>query len=139
MANAQVDTGHGATATFSVGAHSYNITGIDLGEETLGKVSTDHLLVTGNKTYMPEDLAEPGEVVMPYQFDNEAAQLAKGVVETLTITLPMGSGQTTAATWVGSGFITNIKRPNLQTNVIQDGQITFAFDGTTGPTFTAGS
>lgn len=139
MANDQVDTGHGATATFSVGAYSYNFTSIDLGEETLGKVASEHLATTGNKTYIPEDLGDPGEVVIPYQFDSEAAVPTKGALETLTVTLPLASGQSTGATFVGSGFVTNVKRPNLQTNTIQDGQITFAFDGVTGPTFTAGS
>lgn len=136
MASASIDTGHGATAVFSITAITSSFTSIDVGNKAKGKIETTHLGTTGNKTFMPEDLDDPGEVTIPYHFDAEAAEPATGSVETLTVTLPLAPGQTTAATLAGTGFITNVKRPNLQTNTIQDGSITFAFDGLTGPTFT---
>lgn len=145
MANVSCDTGNSATVTFSTSTLSYNFTGIDLGSEAVGKIEKSHLLTTGFKAYMPEDLDEPGEIVLDYQFDNSSTQPALGTVETITVTAPTanrasdGQAQATPATWVGTGFITDIKRPSMQNNTLQVGQLTFAFDGGTGPTFTAGT
>lgn len=137
MANAVVDTGHGATATLSSSAYSFNWTSLDLGEETLEPVDTTHLGTSGYRTSIPGDLKSPGQVTMPHQFDAEAAQIVLGTVETLTITFPQESGQSAAATLVGTGFFLRHKRPNLQTDTIQDGELVFQFNGLTGPTFTA--
>lgn len=137
MANAAVDTGHGATITLSSSGESYNWNSIDAGESTLEPVETTHLGSGAKKTFMPGDVVDEGEVTIPYQHDSEAALPAEGLVQTLTITLPTASGQSTPATLVGTGFVTRVKRPNLQTNQLQDGQIVFKFDGLTGPTYTA--
>jgi hypothetical protein len=139
MANGMVDTGHGSTATFSSTALSFNWTNIDLGTVELPEIETSYLGTTGEMTFMPGDLINGGEVTLPCQFDNEAALPALGTVETLTVTFPAGAGQTTPANLAGTGFIKSVKRPNLQTGQLQDGQIVFKFDGLTGPTFTAGS
>ncbi len=139
MPNGNVDTGHGSTITLSSSGSSFNWTSIDPGEQSLGKVATSHLGTTGFAEFIAEDLTDPGEVTIEFQYDNEATQPSEGTGETLTITFPLGSGQTTAATLVGSGFIMRNKRPPLQTNTIQSGQMVFAFDGVTGPTFTAAS
>lgn len=134
--NDAVDTGHGATLTLSTSALSFNWTNIDLGEETITDVKKSHLGSTDYHEYMPGDLKEPGEIMIPFQFDSEAAQIALGVVETATVTAPLAAGQTTQGTWVGSGYLKRTKRTNFQTDVIQDGELTFKFDGVTGPTWT---
>lgn len=110
MANAAVDTGHGATVTFGTSGYSFNITSIDIGEETIGDISVDHLGVTGFKEFVPEDLVDGGEVVITYQFDNEASQPTAGTIETLTITFPTASGQLTAANYAGTGYTKRVKR-----------------------------
>ena len=137
MANAAVDTGHGATVTLATTGLSLNWTSIDLGEETINDVEQTHLGTTGYREYRPGDLKEPGEVVIPFQWDSEAAQIAVGTVESLTFTFPTATGQSTAATYAGTGYIKRVKRPNLQTDTIQDGELTVKFDGITGPTYTA--
>jgi hypothetical protein len=139
MANVKVDTGHGASLVLSSTAYSFNWTSMDLGE-AVREAIPDHTLATSNwLTTRPADLSDPGSVTLPFQFDpGTAIADVNGATQTATITFPMASGQTQAATLAGTGFITNVKRPNLQTNVIQDGSITFKFDGKTGPTFTQG-
>lgn len=139
MANAAVDTGHGASATFSSTSLSFNWTSIDLGEETITDVKTTKLATTGYHEYMPGDLKEGGEVSINFQWDSEAAQVALGTVETLTATLPIPAGGSTAATLAGTGYIKRIKRTSLETDTLQTGELTFMFDGGTGPAYTAGT
>lgn len=135
MANAVVDTGHGATATFD--SLSFNWTSIDMGESTLNDVPTSHLGTTGSETFLPGDLVNEGEVTIPFQWDAEAAYPTEGTVTTLTITFPQETGQTAPATYAGTAYIKRVRRPNLQTDTLQDGEITVKWDGNTGPTWTA--
>lgn len=130
------DTGHGAAATFSASGLTLLHTSIDTGEETVDDVEKTHLGSVGFKEYQPGDLNEPGEVTIPYLHETDKAKPELGVVETLTITFPLGDGDATPATLVGTGYLKRIKRPNLQTNQIQDGEVMFKFDGRTGPTYT---
>ena len=137
MANTQVDTGHGASLTLSSTGLSFNWTAIDTGEETIPDVDRTSLATADYREYIPGDLKEPGEITIPFQWDAQAAQIAVGTVETVTVTLPLISGGTSAATLAGTGYIKRVKRPNLQTDTLQDGELTIKFDGLTGPAFTA--
>lgn len=138
MANAQVDTGHGASLTLSSTGLSFNWTSMDLGEETIPDVDRTHLGTADYREYIPGDLKEPGEIVIPFQWDAQAAQIAVGTVETITVTFPILSGFS-AATLSGTGYIKRVKRPNMQTDTLQDGELTIKFDGLTGPAYTESS
>lgn len=145
MSNIVCDTGNGATISFSSSGVSYNYTGIDLGSESVTKIDKSHLLTVGNMRSMPGDLEDPGEVVVSFQFDNASAQPELRTIDTMTVTAPLavresdGQVQNTPATWAGTGFVMNVKKPNMQNNTLQDGQFTWAWDGATGPTFTPGT
>ena len=106
---------------------------------TRPRVETTHLGTSTNRTYMPGDLNEIGEVTLDVQFESKTGLPAIGTAaETITITFPLpGGGAATAANIAGTGFITGISYPPMQTGTIQQGQITFTFDGSTGPTYTA--
>lgn len=137
MANAVVDTGHGASVTFGTSSLSFNWTGIDMGESTLPDVDKSHLGTSGSREFMPGDLVDEGETVISFQWDAEASYPAEGTVETVTVTFPQESGQTAAATYAGTGYIKRVRRPNLQTDQLQTGELTVRWDGGTGPTWTA--
>lgn len=139
MANARVDTGHGATCTFGTSSYAFNWEIIDIGEQTIEVIGDTSLATSTNLTCRPGDLKEPGEISFEFQFDNAASLPALGTVETLTVTFPAASGQTTQATYVATGFVRSLKPPRLTTNELQKGSLTFKCDGKTGPTFTAGS
>lgn len=131
------DTGHGASAVLSSTAYAFCWTEMDMGEETIPTVNISCLSTTDYEELIPGDLKEPGTVTIPFFNDPEDAAPTLGTVETLTITLPISdSANTTAATWTGTGFLTNYKRPRFVKNEPQDGSLTFQFDGLTGPTFT---
>ena len=136
-----IDTGLGATASFATLGLSLKIVSMDIGEQTLPNVNVSTLASTNFEEYIPGDLAEPGTVTFECQFDNAQSQIDTGTVDTLTVTLPLSSGGTTAATWVGTGFINSVKSQNFVKNELQMQTIVWQFDGGansgTEPTFTA--
>lgn len=133
------DTGNGASITFGTTAFTGKFTQLDPGEKTLGDIEDTHLGTTGNKTYRPEDLVEPGELTGMVQFSSDTALPALGTVETVTLTFPIPAGLTTAATYAGTAYIKRFKVPTLENNTLQMAEITVKWTGKTGPTFTVAS
>jgi hypothetical protein len=133
------DTGNGATLALSVTGSVGNIRNIGEIAEELGKLEDSHLATTDKKTYIPDDLAEPGEVEFEVEFDANISLPSTGVVETCTITYPVKPTGATAASHVGTGFLTRVPTPQLANGQIQVARMRFAFDGKTGPAFTAGT
>lgn len=134
------DTGHGATAHLSEDNLAVDFKGIDLGEETITDVSKTHLGSLNYEQTVPGDLREPGEVVIPFNWNNEVDPvLTIGRVQVLTVTFPLAEGQTDQAIFSAQGYVKRVKRPNLQTNELQMGEITFKLNGILGPVYTPGS
>lgn len=135
------DTGHGATVTFGTTSWAGKIQGLPTNLQiTKPRVDKSHLATSGQREYMPGDLEELGEVTLDVLFEQGRGLPATGATaETITITFPLNpaDGSAAAATLAGTGFITGTNYPPLQTQTVMVGQITFSFDGGTGPTFTA--
>jgi hypothetical protein len=131
-----INTGLGATAVFSVTAIPSNFVSMDLTSQTLPTVNTSYLGSVAYEQYIPGDLSEPGTVTFEAQFDAEEAQVVLGTVETLTVTLPLGTGEAVAGTWAGTGFISEYKPQQFIKNELQASTITFSWDGQTAPTYT---
>lgn len=99
------DTGFGTTITFSSGflAEIRNITGPSMSREF---IDTSHAGTTGGyRTYIPQDLADGGELEVEMLFDPDSDPPIDGAAEAVTITWPMPSGGTTAATWAFQGAL----------------------------------
>jgi hypothetical protein len=82
------------------------------------------------------------EVTIDYVFNQHATNIAvTGLVDTATITFPLGSAQTTTtrATFAGTGVVTAVKLPDFANGEVLMGQAKIKFDGDTGPTYTRGS
>lgn len=131
------DTGNTGTIVFGTTGFTAKYRVLAEAEQERPKLKDSDLSTSQFETYIPGDLAEPGEIQIEFYFDATATPPdIHAVPETVTLTLPLQSG-TTAATLVGTAFLT--KRtitPNLQNNEINIGKATVAFDGKTGPTFT---
>lgn len=140
-------TGQGTTAVLTAGAIVGCVRSLTLPEITMDKIDASCLATVGFMKYIPGDLSDPGECQMEIIFDptfdffdNPAdAQDVDGVVgnvDTLTITFPIGhAGNTTNATLTGTGFITNYSLPDLSNGTLAVVNVTFAYDGDTGPAF----
>lgn len=134
-----VDTGHSATITFGTTGGTYLCRQISGPEVTLPVVDKSHLTTSTKRAKMPGDLDDWGSVVLQILFQGSQGLPARGTVETITMTHPTASGNSTPANLAGTGFINRVKYPDFQTNEMQVGEIEFTYDGGTGPTWTAAS
>lgn len=139
-ATATPDTGHGATITFTTTGGTWKCRTISGLEVTLPDVNISHLTTSGDTEYMPGDLRDNNPVTLQVLFQGTQGLPALGTEETTTITFPIpGGGATTAPNIAGTAYINRIKYPNFATNELQIAEITFRFNGLTGPTYTAAS
>lgn len=141
-------TGQGTTAVLTAGAIVGCVRSLTLPEITMEKIDASCLATQGFTKYIPGDLSDPGECQMEIIFDptfdffeNPGDPLdidgVVGNIDTLTITFPIGDPtNTTNATLSGTGFITNYSLPDLSSGTLAVVNVTFAFDGDTGPAFT---
>lgn len=131
-------TGQGTTAVLTTNAITGCVRSLTLPEFTQDKIDASCLDTTGFMRYISGDLTDPGEVQMEIIFDPTFDfDGIIGVSDTLTITFALGtSTSSTQATLIGTGFITNYSLPDMSTNTLAVANVTFAFDGSTGPAFT---
>lgn len=138
------DTGNTAALTFGTTGFSAAIAPrnmIGSTEFELPKINKSSLATTGFEEYIPGDLEEPGEVEIECQFDPGVSGTvpARGTVETVTITYPVKSGQSSGGTVAGTAFIRKVSLPELRNNLLMAIKVLVAWDGVTGPTYTPGS
>ena len=130
------DTGQGATLSLPTTGAIGCVRTLQLPSFSMQKIDASCLDTTGFMRYIPGDLTDPGELVVTAVFDATNTLPVNGVIETAVVTLPIGtSGNTTAATLTGSGFVYVHVLPSLSINNLMELQLTFAFDGDTGPTW----
>tara|TARA_R100000664_G_scaffold10361_1_gene17141 strand:+ start:1275 stop:1685 length:411 start_codon:yes stop_codon:yes gene_type:complete len=132
-------TGNSATITFGSSGFTASYTRLGGTATNRDSLEVTHLGSTTYKAFQPDDLSDPGEMSVEFQWDQSASTFPpiNAVAETITVTYPMKSGETTAATLSGSGFLTNSTSPDLVNGEIMSGEATIKWAGTI--TYTAGS
>jgi len=135
MANGSYDTGHGATIAFATSSYAFDWTSIDLGSQSKPSVDITNL-ASSSREKMAGDLIDAGSATVAFIFDQAAALPSFTTEEAITITLPSGS-KSTAATYVGTGFVESVDLPSLETEGLQEGSMTITWAAK--PTFTAAS
>jgi hypothetical protein len=134
MAADAVDTGLGATVTFS--GLSAPVVSIDMGDQTIEMLDSSHLGTTSFVEKVVGDLIDAGTITIETLFDTPDTPLTTGTLQTLTVTWPQRGGESAAATLVGTAAVTSQSFPSLVRNEVQKATITFEFDGQTGPAYT---
>lgn len=133
-------TGKGGSIAFGTSNISASWTRISQWEKTLGKLESSHLGTTGEKTFLPDDLEDAGEMEVDLWFEATAALPSMGVSETITVTFPKeNTSHNTAATLAGTGFISGVGTPEMVLGTLKKQNIKFVWTGVTGPTFTVES
>lgn len=140
------DTGNGATLTLALYSGTTAITAslalmtITPGELSVPSIDVSTLATSGVTEMIPGDLATPGESSATFKFlSGSAFPTLPSPTGSSVLTFPLASGQTAAATYSGTAFITKLQLPSLQNNQLQTGTISWQYDGDTGPTFTPAS
>lgn len=130
------DQGFGASISFATGFFA-QITGVDWSGITRAALNTTHMGTTnGRMTYLASDLIDSGQLEVTIWFNPSTTPPYASAAETCTLTMPIPTGQTVAATWACSAFMTDYKFSMPHDNLMS-ATATLKFSGTI--TITAGS
>ena len=134
-------TGNGTTISFASSSFVANIYSIGGTTQTRDSLETSHLGTSGVKEFMPDALIDGGESEIEFEWNPSFSTFPPidAAAETITITFPLASGQSTNATLAGTGFLTSATSGSAVNGEIMRGSATIKWDGLTGPTYTAGS
>lgn len=111
MAGSTRDLGVGITAVWTTSGFTAEIKNLTWGEASRDSHEVTHQGTPaagagkfGNRVYLESDLQDPGTVSFDMHFDPDTVPPIGLAQEILTITWPLVSGDSTAATWVGTVF-----------------------------------
>ena len=129
----------GNSATLTIG--SFTATYSSIGGSTFTREAHDVTAVnsTNFKEYIAGSLQEPGDFEAEFYYDSSAQPPIADATGTVTVTFPLKSGQSTAATLAGTAFVNSWSSPELTADGVMMSRMTVKWDGVTEPTFTAGS
>lgn len=119
--------GHGIAITWETGFFAW-ITSVNPATIARAALETTNSATTTARTFRPEVLYNMGELSVTIQFDASKTPPITEAAESITITYPMAAGATSAATWVGSGFMTAYN-PTVEINGIMTATCTIKWTG----------
>lgn len=142
--------GNGATFTVTgTNATVGTIISIDPPEESVDDISDDYLGVVDYHEMIPGLVIHIGKMKITSIVDldvfaaNDVASPAVipalRVVTTGTLTFRAQTGQTSGATYIGTGYLSRRKVSELATDQRVTVEYDWQFDGKTGPAYTAGT
>lgn len=138
-------SGHGTTIALGTSGFTASIRRIEGLERLREWLETSHLglALNAERTRVPADLIDCSPFVVVFEFNPSFTTQPPiaAAAETITITFPLRTGETSAATLVLTGGLSRDKGPDIEVNPsdVMLGEITIQPDGLTGPTYTAGS
>jgi hypothetical protein len=123
--------GHSASIAFAGANSSWapEITDIDLPALVAEEIDTSHLGTTTSRTKMAGALTNVEDCALTITSDPASMPSVGDANETITITFPLLSGETTAATLAFSGFIKNYTPGTLSSNAKMEGSVTISISG----------
>lgn len=130
------DVGTGTTIAFATSSFTAEVMNINGNDISRPDINTSHMGTTGYQTYIPGKLIEGGAVEMEIAFDPDSIPPISAVAETITVTFPIPSGQSSGASVAFTGYInawswTDPLEEKMTAN------ITVKVDGQTDPSWTA--
>ena len=124
------DTGNGATVTFAQGiTAALKVRRITPSADSRGRIDTSHLGTTGMRTFIPEDLGDAQTLTIEAIWDTFFATPTAGLnLGNVTVTYPLRTGETTAASFVGKAHVSSVQLPSLANNELQIIQLVIQFE-----------
>jgi hypothetical protein len=112
MPGTAVNVGTGTTITFGTSGYSANILSVSWDGIERQMFDSSHMGTAapgankfGNKTFIASKLSDPGTLTLEVHHNPQTNPPVDGAFETVTVTWPQVSGDSTAASWAGSGAI----------------------------------
>lgn len=135
MPGTAVDTATGTTVTFGTTGFTANIVSAAWSGFARGALDTTHLGSTqpstnqfGGRTFIPTKLADPGTLALTVRHNAHVLPPIHQAAETITVTFPLVSGDSTPATYAGSGFATSYE-VTAATEELMEGVLTVKMTG----------
>ncbi len=98
--------GTGSSIAFGTNTtNNENLISLNLPEQVREALETTHLGTTDAKTYKPAKLKDVGDIQAVFDYDISKDPMILDDEETVTITLPLLTGQASAATIAFTGFV----------------------------------
>ena len=123
------DIGDGATIAFGTSSFTGSFKTLQHTGVSRASVETTHLGTSTAKTFMPGDLYDPGEISGSLSYDPDSQPPFSGATETVTLTVPLPAGGTTAAKVAAGWFITQFDDPSLENDNEMIASITVKLTG----------
>lgn len=118
--------GDGANSTWSP-----EIVDIVLPSEVAEEIDTSHLGTASARTKIAGALKNNEDMTLTINTDNADVPVVGGTNETWTITFPLLSGETVAATLSFDGFVKSFAPGTLASNAKMEGSVTLTVSGDT--------
>lgn len=119
------DQATGIAITFDSGFFAM-ITDVNWSGISRGAIETTHSGTTPTdgsvwRTFQPSDLIDAGELQVTLQFEKNTTPPYDGSAETCTVTFPTAPGESSAATWSATAFMTDFSfsAPPLDDSVME--------------------
>lgn len=131
------DTGNGATIAYATTTFAVKVRDIVLPSHSRDPLDASTLDTTGFEKSIQGDLTKRPMLKVRFLWDTfYAIPSLSSTPETVTVTLPQRTGESSAATYAGTAFFQNVQFPTLANGTVQEGSMDIVFDGGTGPTWT---
>lgn len=137
------DPYHGVTITFSGANNGLTLllTNVTPLNETREGVETTYHSTTGQRTFKPEVLTNPGVCEIEFHFESDGSLPSFSTAETVTVTIPIPaeSDDTMPGTITGTAFLTARTIGDMAAGSTETtkGTGTFMWDGATDVAFSA--
>lgn len=131
------DTGQGWSFTFGTQSITLLITQITVGKWSIADLDVSTLATTDFMEKLASDLKDAGTFTVDFIWKTSTTAPVVGTTpETLTITAAQMTGDTAAATLIGTGYVKEITWPTAALGQVNKGQIVCTWNGDTGPAYT---
>lgn len=130
-----MDIGTGIAIAFGTSSFSAELLALNGNDISREDIDTTHMGTTAYRTFMPSALVDGGTIEMEFGFDPDEQPPIEAAPETITITFPLPSGMSTAATLAFTGYI-NSWSWGAPLEDKMTGTATMKVDGLTDPVWT---
>jgi len=100
-----MDVGTGTTIAFATSSFTAELLALNGNDITRADIDVSHMGSTAYMEYQPGALVDGGSIDIEIGFDPDVQPPVSAAAETITITFPVASGNSSGATFVFTGYV----------------------------------